>query len=452
MNNKKLAEEILNLVGGKENISNITHCVTRLRLTLNDNTKIKEDEIKKLKGVLGTQTVGSQYQIILGGIVIPVFEEISELTSGAEKKQSNAVKSENKEGIVTKFLDTLSGIFVPVIPAIIGAGLLKAILLGLMFQGLVNPESELFSILNIFSDAGFYFLPILLAVSASNKFKTNPYIGATIAGILIHPQLISLMGESKSLNFLGIPFTSVSYGGSVIPIVLGILFMSYVEKGLNKVILKILKTILLPLLTLLITAPVILAVIGPVGQMVGNAIGNGFIKLYMSPLSWLAGGIFGALFPYLVMVGMHNGFAPIMIQTLSTYGVDYIMGLNTSSNSAQAGATFAVFLKTKNIEFKSLSGMAAFNAILGITEPALYGVTSRLKKPLLAVSLGGAVGGMISGFFRVEALGMATGPIIGIPLFIGPTFKYFVLASIVSFIVGFVATIVIGFDDIPENV
>lgn len=448
MDNKQLALAILKLSGGKENINAVTHCVTRLRLTVYDTNKINSSEIQALEGVMGTNLVGNQLQVILGGRVEAVYDETAILVGNLIENENNDT---NTEGIINKFLDTLSGIFVPVIPAIIGAGLLKAILFTLMFAELISTDSEIFKFLNIFSDAGFYFLPILLAFSAATKFKVNPYVAVVIAGILIHPDLISMMNESTSLKFIGIPILSVGYASSVIPIILGIWFMSYVEKGLRKVTPKILQTVLLPLLTLIITAPVVLSVIGPVGKLVGDALGNGFMALYMSPFSALAGALFGAAFPFLVMIGMHNGFSPIMMQTLAKYGVDYIMGLNVASNSAQAGATFAVFLKTKNKEFKSVAGVAALNAILGITEPALFGVTSRLKKPLIAVSIGGAVGGAIAGFFKVEALGIATGPIIGIPLFIGPTFIYFVFSCTVAFIVAFIATNIIGFEDISEN-
>lgn len=446
MDNKQLAIEILKLSGEKENINSVTHCVTRLRLTVYDTKKIKTAELQSLEGVLGTNLVGNQLQVILGGRVGPVHDETVILVGDTSENDDN---QSNSGSVVDKFLDTLSGIFVPVIPAIIGAGLLKAVLFTLMFANLVSTDSDIFKFLNIFSDAGFYFLPILLAFSSAIKFKANPYVATVIAGILIHPELITMMNESTNLKFVGVPIISMSYASSVIPIILGILFMSYVEKGLIKIVPKILQTVLLPLLTLIITAPVVLAVIGPLGKIAGDAMGNGFMALYLSPFSWLAGIILGALMPYIIMIGMHNGFGPVMIQTLSTYGVDYLMGINVASNSAQAGATFAVFLKTKNKEFKSLAGVAALNAILGITEPALFGVTSRLKRPLLAVSIGGAIGGGIAGFFRVESLGIATGPIIGIPLFIGPTFIYFVISCTIAFIIAFIATNIIGFEDIP---
>lgn len=450
MDDKILAKKILKFVGGTSNISSVTHCVTRLRISVNNKNIIEDKEIAKLTGVLGTQHVGNQFQVVLGGKVQDVYKEFLTLVD-LRNQNSEDSDDESKTSLINRFLDTLSGIFVPILPAIIGAGLLKAILLTLMFSNLVETDSDTYQLLNVFSDTGYYFLPILIANSAALRFKCNNYIAMMLAGIMLHPSMVSLMADKNVLSFFGIPIQSVSYGSSVIPIVFGVLFMSYVEKLLRKYIPKIIQTILVPLLTILITAPIVLATIGPVTKYIGDAIGSGFMSFYLSPFSIIAGALFGALFPYLVLTGMHNGFTPVMLQTLSKYGVDYLMGLNVSSNAAQAGATFSVFLKTKNKKFKTLAGTAALNAILGITEPALFGVTSRLKKPLIAVSIGGAVGGAIAGFFKVEALGLATGPIIGIPLFVGPTFIWFIVSSTVSCIVAFLAANIIGFEDIPEE-
>ncbi|GGP08488.1 beta-glucoside-specific PTS transporter subunit IIABC [Oceanobacillus neutriphilus] len=448
MNDNQLAKEILKLSGGEKNISNVTHCVTRLRLSVNDTKEIKTEDLKALPHVLGVNIVGSQLQVILGGKVHAVHDAFVPLVNTSNENQEPG-KKEGKQNLVSRFLDTLAGIFVPIIPAIIGAGLLKGIIIFLMFYELVSTDSDLFKFLDVFSDAAFYFIPVLLAFSSAARFKANPYIAVAIAGILIHPNLIAMMDESASLSFLGIPIAHASYASSVLPIILGVWFMSYVEKWLTRFIPQILKTILVPLLTLLIVAPVILAVLGPIGTITGNAIGQGFIDLYMS-YGILAGAILGATYPFLVIMGMHVGFTPVMVQSLSKYGVDYMMALFVASNSAQAGATFAVYTKTKNKNFKALAGTAALNAFIGITEPALFGVTARLKKPLIAVSIGGAIGGAFAGAFHVEAAGMGTGPIAGIPLFLGNTFIYFVIASIISLVIGFVLTLVIGFEDVPE--
>jgi len=448
MNDKQLAEEILRFSGGESNIKGVTHCVTRLRLSVNDTNVIKVNDLQILPGVLGVNIVGNQLQVILGGKVYAIYDAFLPLVNASST--NNEGKGGNKESLVSRFLDTLSGIFTPIIPAIIGAGLLKGIMIFLMFYNIVSTESDIYKFLNIFSDSAFYFIPLLLAFSTATRFKCNPYVAVAIAGILVHPSLITMMNESSSLKFIGIPITNASYASSVLPIILGVWLMSYVERWLTNVIPKILKTILVPLLTVLIVAPNILAVLGPIGTIVGNSIGQGFIDFYLN-FGILAGAVLGAVYPFLVILGMHVGFTPVMVQSLSKFGVDYMMALFVAANSAQAGATFAVYTKTKNKGFKALAGTAALNAFIGITEPALFGVTTKLKRPLIAVSIGGALGGAIAGAFHVQASGMGTGPIAGIPLFLGPTFIYFVISSLVSLVVAFILTLVIGFDDIPEE-
>ena len=447
MNDKELATQILRLIGDKENISTATHCVTRLRVTVNQLDNVKRDEIAALPGVLGTNIVGQQFQVILGNRVNSVYDSFMDNLGEFDVSNNQTPASGN---LVSRFLDFLSAIFVPIIPAIIGAGLLKGILILLMFYNLVSTNSDTYRVLSIFSDAAFFFLPILLAVSAAEKFKVNKFVAAAIGGILVHPDLIALMGNGHNPVLFGIPFTATSYASSVLPIILGVWVMSYIEKLLFRYVPKILQTVLVPLLTLLIVAPILLAVLGPIGTIIGNGLGAGFVTLYQKG-GLFAGALLGAAYPFLVLLGMHVGLTPIMVQSLSKYGVDYMMGLFVASNSAQAGATSAVYFKTKNKELKEIAGTAAINAIIGVTEPALFGVTSKLKKPLIAVAIGGGIGGAIAGATHVAATGIGTGPIAGIPLFFGKTFIFFVISSIVAFIVSFIMTFVIGFKDLPNS-
>lgn len=449
MNDKQLAEKILSLSGGNPNLTGVTHCMTRLRLSVKDNSIVKTSEIEKLPGVLGVNQVGSnQLQIILGGKVKGVHAEFVPLVDAQTGNQDSS-EPPQKTNLLNRFLETVSGIFSPVLPVIIGAGLVKGLLFASMFAGIVQADSQLFSFLNVFSDAGFYFLPIFLAYSAGIKFKCNPYLAAMLAAIMLHPDLVNMMSDSSSLSFLGIPIVSVNYASSVIPIIFGVLFMSYVERYVTKFLPAILRTVFVPLLTILITAPIVLATIGPAGKIVGDAIGSGIIWLYMSPFRVVAGALVGGLMPFLVMTGMHNGLGPIMLQTISKYGVDYILALQVASNSAQAGSAWAVFFRTKNKEFKQLVQAAAFSATLGITEPALFGVHLKLKKTLAPVAIGGAVGGAIAAYFKVSSLGVATGPLIGIPLFIGETFVWYVVSFMAAFIVAFILTNIMGFEDVP---
>lgn len=446
MNNTELSAKILALIGGRENVSGVTHCITRLRVVVKDTAAIKREQITKLSGVMGDNLVGTQYQIILGPKVADVFKEFQPLAGVT----AAAAGPKEKKKISSVIIDTLTGIFVPIIPAMIGAGLIKGILLFLMFANLVDTSTDAYRLLSVFSDAIYYFLPLLLACSTAEYFKCNKYIAMAMAGILVHPDLIALLAGENVVKFLGITVTKASYSSTVVPIILSILFMVYVERFLAKYIPKILRTIAVPLLTILITAPVTLWVLGPIGSIVSNVIASNFLSFYMS-FGPVAGALFSGLFPALVLLGIHNGFTPVMIQSISTYGVEYLMGLNVASNSAQAGAAFAVFCKTRNPEFKQVAGSCAFSAFLGITEPALYGVTAKLKRPLFAVMAGGAVGGAIAGFFHVTATGMGSGPIIGIPLFFTDTFIYFVISCAVSAVVSFALTFVLGFEDVPAE-
>lgn len=447
MNNKELAENILKLVGGPDNITAVTHCITRLRITIKDIQKVDEESIKKLPGVMGTNYVETQYQVILGPKVADVFLEFEPLVGN---KKGNEPETKAKKKLGSMILDTFTGIFTPILPAIIGAGLLKGILLGLMFAGVISSDGDMYKWLMAFSDASYYFLPFLLAVSTATHFKCNRYLAMVVAGIMLHPDIVSMLSDGTTHYLLGMPVYSASYGSTVLPIILTIIVMSYIEKFFAKVVPSILRTILVPLLTIFVTGVLVLVAIGPVGSIISNVIASNFLTFYIN-YGMIAGAIFSGLLPLMILLGIHNGFTPVMVQCLSSYGVEYLMGLNVASNSAQAGATFAVFLKTKNKDFKSMAGTAALNAILGITEPALYGITAKLKRPLIGVCIGGAVGGAIAGLFHVSATGMATGPIIGIPLFLTDTFIWFVVSCTVAFIVAFIFVMITGFEDIPEE-
>lgn len=442
MNNRELAENILKLVGGSDNITAVTHCITRLRITIKDIKQVNEAEIKKLPGVMGTNYVETQYQVILGPKVADVFLEFEPLVG-----HQNNENTPTKEKIGSMILDTFTGIFTPILPAIIGAGLLKGILLGLMFAGVISSDGDMYKWLMAFSDASYYFLPFLLAVSTATHFKTNRYLAMVVAGIMLHPDIVTMLSDGTTHYLLGMPVYSASYGSTVLPIILTIIAMSYIEKFFAKVLPSILRTVLVPLLTIFVTGVLVLVVIGPIGSVISDALATNFLNFYIN-YGVIAGAIFSGLLPLMILLGIHNGFTPVMVQCLSTYGVEYLMGLNVTSNSAQAGATFAVFLKTKNKDFKSMAGTAALNAILGITEPALYGVTAKLKRPLIGVCIGGAVGGAIAGLFHVSATGMATGPIIGIPLFLTDTFIWFVISCTVSFVIAFIFVMVTGFEDV----
>lgn len=452
MDSKQIASEILPKIGGKDNIQHSTHCITRLRLTLSSFEAVDKDALALIPGVLGINESSGQLQIILGNRVSDVFDSFEVLIHGENASQQESVATSSiqadKKGIVATILDAITGIFSPVIPAIVGAGLLKGIIVMLTTFDIVGADTETIKILTIIGDAAFYFLPVILGVSSAIKFKCNPYIGATLGGILIHPQLAMLMQSSgEYMHLFGLPLKSSIYMSSVLPIILTVWFMHYVERFLSTFIPKSLKSIFQPVLTLMIVAPVMLAVLGPIGSVIGSVIASNFILIYNS-VGILAGFLLGGFYAPIVMTGMHYGFLPVMFESLSQTGFDYIMAIGIASNSAQAGATFMVFFMTKNKAFKSLAGGAGVNAIIGISEPALFGVTARLKKPLYAACIGGALGGAVMGLFKVGATGIGTGPLAGLPFFFGPQFGYFLCGCLVAFVSAAILTKMFGFEDV----
>jgi len=450
MDNHKIASDILPLIGGNGNIAHLTHCITRLRITLNTFENVDKAAISNIAGVLGVNENSGQLQIILGNRVSDVYEELKNILGGNESVSENKISTgpKEKKSILASLLDSIAGIFSPVIPAIVGAGLLKGIIVMLTSFGVAPADSETIKILSVFGDSAFYFLPVILGVSSAIKFKCNPYIGAALGGILIHPQLSEIMKNAGDfMHLFGIPLKSSIYMSSVLPIILTVWFMSYVEKLLAMFIPKSLKGVFQPVLTLIIVAPVMLGILGPIGAVMGNLVADAFISIY-GQVGILAGVLLGGLWGPIVITGMHYGFLPVMLTSLSHTGFDYVMAIAIAGNSAQAGATFMVFLMTRNKGFKSIAGGAALNAVIGITEPALFGITTKLKKPLYAAIVGGALGGAVMGFFHIGATGLGTGPLAGLAFFFGPKFVYFIAGCLVSFISAALLTKLIGFEDV----
>ncbi|CAH1198869.1 beta-glucoside-specific PTS transporter subunit IIABC [Paenibacillus sp. JJ-223] len=453
MDKKQLAKEILESVGGEKNIKMATHCITRIRFNLHDDRRADSERLKNMAGVMGVAQSGGQYQVIIGNEVGSVFNQliqIADIKTDDEDEEQLTADNKDKKNIFSRLFEVISSIFTPAIPVIIGAGMLKGLLSLLTVWNLVQPESGVFVVLTALSTTAFYFLPILLAITAANKFKTNPYIAVVVAGVLLHPNFAALRADGVTeLSLLGAPMRLIDYSSSVLPILLSVILLAYIEKYVKRIVPGSLKIVFEPMIILLIAIPIVLIVLGPLGSYAGNALAVGFSWLY-STSGLFAGIVLGGTFSLIVITGMHYGLVPLIVQSVSQYGYDYIKPLMTVANIGQAGASFAVFLKTKNKALKSVAGAAAFSALMGVTEPAIYGVTMRLKKPFIGAATGGAVGGAISGFYGAKAYGYTLAGLPGIPLFLGETFIYLAIAMAASFIVAAVVTWVIGFQDIPN--
>lgn len=417
MDHKKLAQECVRLSGGKDNIRTMAHCATRLRLQLADKSMAQIGELESLEGVLGVKEVGAQTQIIIGPGVPKVYKEIEKITGGAAAGGGGS--NVEKGSLPARLLDTVTGIFAPVINAITAAGMVKALLLILGLFGLSNSSMEYY-ILNFVADSAFYFLPVLLAFSSAQKFGCNPYIAAVVGGVLLHPNWASLVSAGEPVSFFHMPVTLWSYSSSVLPIILTVLFMSYVERFAEKYSPNVVKAILRPLITLGITAPAALIVIGPLGSYMGGLFAI-VISYLDTNLPVLVPTIVGAVFPLLVFVGMHLAIFPaLQTMQLADMGYETVCGPGVlASNFAVAGATLAVAVRHKNAGTRELGISTGVTALCGITEPALYGIVVKFKYPLTAAIIGGGAGGLFAGLSHLKRYALATPGIPSLPIYIG---------------------------------
>ncbi|MFJ6412859.1 MULTISPECIES: beta-glucoside-specific PTS transporter subunit IIABC [Terribacillus] len=447
MNHRKTAEEILQLVGGESNVQNVIHCMTRLRFNLYDNSKADRQALEQVDGVLGSNISGSQFQLIIGNEVPKVYKEIIANSNLSESKSTEG-ESKQKKNVISSIFDVISGVFTPILPAIAGAGMIKGIAALLVTFGWLQEASQTYQILTVIGDGAFYFLPILLAISAARKFGSNPYVAAAIGAAILHPTLTAMFAEGGSISFIGLPVTIATYSSTVIPILLAIWIASYVEKWVDRITHASLKLIVVPSVTLLVVVPVTLITVGPLGAIAGNYLSTGTNFLFQNA-GIIAMILLAGTFSLIIITGMHYALVPIMLNNIAVNGYDYMMPAMFLANFGQAGAAFAVAMRSKNKKFKSLSFTTALTATMGVTEPAMYGVNMRLKKPFVAALIGAAAGGVLYALTDVKAYivaGMAGLP--GLPTFVGPEFIFAVLGLVLAFVAAAVVTWIIGFEDV----
>lgn len=451
MDYKEVGLAVLKQIGGKENVAMVTHCATRLRFELVDKSKANKRQLEKTPGVISVVDSGGQYQVVIGNDVQTAFKAIKKELGENRKQESNQKKSE--EGLISRLISVISTTFTPMIPAITGAGMVKAILAVLTLTGVLNDTSQTFIILNTVADAAFYFMPVLLAYGAAIKFDVSPILAITVAGILLHPNIGSLFSSGDPVHFMGIPVLAADYAGSVLPIILTVWIMSYVENFSEKVSPSYIKFFTKPMLVFLIMGPLALIVIGPFGTLLNDLVATG-ADWINGKASWLIPFLMGGLQPFLVVTGTAWAMTPIATMQLSKSGSEMINGPGMlASNIAQAGATLAVATKTKNKELKQLASSAGITALMGITEPSLYGVTLKLKKPLIASMIGGAIAGLYAGISGLVRYAFVSPGLAALPAFIGENpmnIVHAIITCLIAFGSTFGIVYIMGFDD-PEN-
>ena len=449
MDYKALAQDIIRLIGGTENIRQLTHCATRLRFEFYDKGKADAKKIEALQGVISVVEKGGQFQIIIGNEVQSVFRAIKSEMKDTPHNDTPETVGE-KPSIVNRIISVISTTFTPVIPALIGGGMIKAVLSILVLFSLVNETSSTYEIINFISDAPFYFMPVLLAYGAAMKFQCSPIMAMTLACALLHPTWNSVVEAGESISFFGIPVVLVSYSSSVIPIILSVWILSYVEKFAEKYSPSVIKFFLKPLITMFISIPIALLVVGPLGNLLNDLVQAG-ADFLNARVSWLIPMLMGAFQPFLTLTGTAWAMTPIATSQISALGYEVVNGPGMlASNIAQGGATLAVAVKAKNKDLKQLASSSGFTAVMGITEPCLYGVLLKLKRPFVASMIGGAVGGIYAGISGLVRYSFVSPGLTAIPAFIGENpmnVVHAIITIIISFVAGFIAAWVLGFKE-----
>lgn len=450
MDYRKSAMEVIEQIGGKDNIVSAAHCATRLRLVIADNKKMNTERLENIDGVKGVFEASGQIQIIFGtGIVNKVYDEfinIAGISSGTKEEVKQAAAA--KQNVFKRAIKTLGDIFVPIIPAIVASGLLMGLLEGLCNVWPQMASSGTYTIIHLFSNAAFVYLPILIAISAAKVFGGNQFLGAVIGMIMIHSDLINAWSVS-GMNAADIPSASawfglydinlVGYQGHVIPVVIAVWLMSVIEKKLHKIVPEIIDLFVTPLVTVLVTGYVTLTIIGPIFSTVENWVLTGAQYLIQIPFG-IGAAVIGAFYAPTVVAGLHHMYNAIEIGLISQTGWNTWMPIATAANVAQGAAALAVTIKTKNNKTKSMALPASLSAFLGITEPAIFGVNIRYMTPFIAGCIGGAAGALVAGIFGIGATAYGITGIFGFLITTHYTVQYAIemlVAAGVAFAISF---------------
>jgi PTS system arbutin/cellobiose/salicin-specific IIC component len=457
-----ISKEIVAKLGGVDNIKGVTHCMTRLRFVLVNDALADDAAIKAINGVMGVVKQGGQLQVIIGNNVSYAYKEVLKLGNFGEASEiakGNQTEKLTPKKVGSNIMDALISTMSPLIPAIIGGSMLKLLVMVLEMLNVLEKTDSTYIILNCIGDAPFFFLPIMVAVSASKKFNTNVFLAMSIAGALVHPDFINLMAEAaegRTVTLALLPISSVKYTYTVIPALCMTWILSYIEKWIDKITPEVTKNFLKPMLIILVAAPIAIFLIGPAGIWIGTAISEAVYFVH-GQLGWLAVAIMGAIWPLLVMTGMHRVFTPTILTTIAETGIEgMVMPSEIGANLSLGGVSLAVAVKTKNKELRQTALAAASSAIIaGISEPALYGVAVRLKRPMFASLIAGFVSGAVAGLAGLASHSMASPGLFTSVQFIDAdnpaSLLWVIVVMALSTILSFVLTLIIGFEDIPED-
>ena len=446
------AKKLVQALGGKDNITRVFHCMTRLRFYVKDKSRINESDIKKLPEISGVNWHQDQFQVIAGNEVNEMYAELVKMEIPNDDSDSSQ-KASGKKSVGSAIIDAITGCMTPMIPALTAAGMIKVVLTLLTTFHLVSDTSSTYQVISFIGDAAFYFMPFLIAANAAKVFNVNQSLALIIAGVFLHPNFTAMIESGDPITFFSIPVTSTTYSYSVIPVILMVWIMSYIVKLVDRITPRIVKLILHPTLVILISAPIAIIAVGPLGGIIGDGLAVA-INFLSTKLGFIIVGILSAAFPFIVMTGMHHALTPIGLNAVATGGDTLIFVSQVCSNVAQGGASLAVAVKSKDKNMKQLASASGISALMGITEPALYGVTLKLKRPVVAAAIAAGIGGIVGGLLQVT-LFIAQNCLLAVPAFIGEkgmtNFFYGLLMIAISFVGAFFLTFIFGFKDETEE-
>lgn len=453
---QKLAADILEYVGGVDNVRDVAHCMTRLRIVVKDEKAVQMKQLEGLEGVMKVVILGGQYQIVLGGIVDDIFDEVAavcgERVNINEEMIAENLDAETKKGrrsLLGMLVETISAIVTPIIPAMLACGFIKtlAVLFTVVFK--VDEANSTIQVLNVVSDTLYAFFPVIIGWSAAKKFKTNMAVSLVIVALLVNPAFTGLFADGANVTFLGIPVTDVYYGSSVLPAILSIYLLSKVEMLLRKIIPGALRSIFVPFLSTLIVFPLLILAIGPIGVWGGNLFASLFTSMYdFSPI--LAGALIGGTWQILIIFGMHIAILGLVsVPNIAAYGRDTVIMTHAPSLICQVAAGLAVGLKAKNPEIKKNAITLSLTSFFAgsVVEPVMYGVNLKYKRPFIAVCIGGAIGGAITGASLAGTTAAVAFSLYTIPAYLGVGFTGLLIGCGVGACVTFILTWIMGFDE-----
>lgn len=445
-NYKELASQIVDYIGGPENVDTHTHCMTRLRFTLKDDSKAQTEALKALKGVQGVIEKGGMYQVVIGTDVEQLYNEVAPLLGNAKATEvvNENLDDKKKETVTNKIFSFISACITPTLPVLIGSGLISAVLALLTNFNILAKDANTYVLLNALANAAYQYLPVMVAYAGARRLKTNEYVAAFIMLALCSSTISGVEG----LSIFGISLTTVKYTSNIVPALMMVPVLAALDKVIVKYSPNAIKSVVRPFILSMVMFPVTLLVLGPIGTLIGKLLAQ--FCIWVTSFGGLSMAILSALHPLLVMVGMHTIITPLIVNEITTVGSSLLFSKALAANLAIAGAALAVGIKAKKAENKEAGISTGITALLSVTEPALYGVLIRLKKPLISAIIASAITGVFIGIFDIRAYATASCSFLTLPIFMGGAMSNFYLAcaaAVIATVLGFVITWFMGFDE-----